>query len=719
MNIQRNMSGLWCVATIALAALAPAWGAPAVTLTRSLTILESPNEDTAVRKAAEDLQNDFAKVLGGKPRIVTRKEDAGPLTVMIGVGNAIPAELKPAGAAQPESFSISVTKTPEGQAVVLTGPDKRGTIYAIYQFSQDYLGVDPMYYWTDKQPEKRKAIALPADLSRVFPPPVFKYRGFFINDEDQLTGWAPGMPSDHSGISLAVWDKIFETILRLKGNMVVPGTWIFPTDGQVKLVGERGLIMAQHHATPLGVNVARWPAGVPYNYTTHPEILERAWKNAVASYDPHQEILWTVGLRGLSDTPYSSQDPSVVGDDKHLGELVSKAIATQIAIVRAVQPDAHFITNLWMEGNRLMREGYLTIPPEVMTVWADSGYGIPHDNGEVAKGQGVYYHVMMYNGRANQLSEMVPVERINSELGRYIKAGATGHFLVNTSDIRPAAMTAEAVMDVAWGGVQGSDADYYKNWSAREFGAKAAEPVAKVYKEYFKAFPQLPAGVPGAGEEYGDQLYQSHAQMLLLGTMVSPPYYLLPSQNPTWTPVHILGANAEPDFWLQLPADFVAKTSGLELKICGEAQPRWDAVWKDALDAEKTVSADRKNYYEAEMLTMIAVNRDGNHILYLVSQAVRDYQAGDKAKARAEAAASLKDFDEIALYEKRAEYGKWKNWYRGEWLDGIRHTRSLVEDFIQFIDDPAGTLPAPVLSDSWEAYYHILHYEGDKSADVH
>src|SRR2546430_13589145 len=35
-------------------------------------------------------------------------------------------------------------------------------------------------------------IELLASLNRQFPAPVFKYRGFFINDEDLLTGWAPG-----------------------------------------------------------------------------------------------------------------------------------------------------------------------------------------------------------------------------------------------------------------------------------------------------------------------------------------------------------------------------------------------------------------------------------------------------------------------------------------------------------------------------------------------
>src|SRR6202034_4744326 len=192
-------------------------------------------------------------------------------------------------------------------------------------FSQEFLGVDPLYYWTDHVPVRRTQVEIPATLNKAYPAPVFKYRGFFINDEDLLTGWAPGA-KDHAGISLAVWDKVFETSLRLKANMIVPGTWIFPDDPQIRAAAERGLIVTQHHAIPLGLNVARWPKDVPYNYTTHPEILERAWKDAVETYPKDQEILWSVGLRGLSDVGYDSMDPSVRGNDKALGELISKAI---------------------------------------------------------------------------------------------------------------------------------------------------------------------------------------------------------------------------------------------------------------------------------------------------------------------------------------------------------------------------------------------------------
>jgi hypothetical protein len=98
--------------------------------------------------------------------------------------------------------------------VVLTGPDMLGTVDAIDHFSEDDLGVDPMAHWTGSRRARRGRIAQPARLTRVFPPPHFRDRGVFIHDEDLLTGWAPAPAREHTGISWAVMNTIFETPLR-------------------------------------------------------------------------------------------------------------------------------------------------------------------------------------------------------------------------------------------------------------------------------------------------------------------------------------------------------------------------------------------------------------------------------------------------------------------------------------------------------------------------
>ena len=408
-------------------------------------------------------------------------------------------------------------------------------------------------------------------------------------------------------------------------------------------------------------------------------------------------------------------DPSVAGNDKLLGLLVSKAIVDQMKIVRSIHPDAGFVTNLWQEGARLLQQGYMTIPQEVTTVWADAGYGLLQDKGQVTRGQGMYYHVAMLNGRANQLSEMVPIDRIYAEFNRYIQAGATEYVLMNTSDIRPVSMTARTVMDVAWGGLpkQGGVMGAYRTWGAQQFGDKAADAVAKVWDDYFKAIPKLPTG-----EDYGDQVYHTEAQQMMMITMISPPWYNIVGQAAKWTPVRILGFNIDPNYGRDIERSYIQTTMARELKVCGEAQARWDAEWQEAKAAETLIPAERRPFYEAYVLTAIAFNRDGNRLLWLVSDAIKSAQDGDKERAHRDVKEALDRIAHIKQMEKGAEYGKWRNWYRGEWLVAVDETATMLDYFDRWIDDPLTRLPAPVLSNSWQGYYHIMHYEGDRVSDV-
>jgi hypothetical protein len=736
-----SVPALLSVLTLAAAYPAPA-EQPRVTIDGTVTIVESTHESGPVHRATEDLRHDFMKVFGREPKIVDTLDAAGPTAIVIAQSDfASASAANCATTKDTESFAFSIGSAAGKHVVCLTGADMRGTIYAIYEFSQSYLGVDPMYLWTDKQPAKRASITLPADFAHTFPKPVFKYRGFFPNDEDLLTGWVVPPKGEQDGIALSVWDQVFETILRLKGNMVVPGTWTFPDDAPVHAAALRGLIVNQHHAIPLGVNVARWPRDVPYNYSAHPEILERAWTNAVAAYKPDEEILWSVGLRGLSDSSYASLDPSVQNNDPLLGQRISAAIADQMKIVRARYPNAQFVTDLWQEGARLTQEGYLKIPPEVSLVWADTGYGDMQDGGKAGPGQGMYFHVAMMNGQANQLSEMVPVSIIQSEIGRFIKAGATSYFLVNTSDERPVAMTTRAVMEMAWGGVPAtvgksvqadpaSEADtaFYKKWASEEFGAKSADALAKVYKEYFAAPAPRPSfgpprvtsagNTPAAPPRYsnvplvvGDQHYHSEVRRILLDYLSGHQVLNVPSQSPKWTQPR--GGFFTMDD--QQRAAFLDR----DIKECTDSQPRWDSVWKDALAAKATVDPTRRDYYQAEVLTMITINRNSNRMLLDVAESMKDENAGDTAKAETEAADALKALDEIQASMHLAEYGKWKNWYRGDWLTGVYRTREIVQDYANHLKDPMAKLPAPVSWTGWEAYFHIMQYEGDRSVDVH
>ena len=348
-----------------------------VPVNSATTLLIDRNEPGAVQKAASDLASDMGKVFGARIQVVHRPADAKAVTVWIGLRGPLPRGMeRPSGW---EVLTIRVVrdpcpKSPIREAIVLTGSDMRGTIYAVYQFSQQFLGVDPLYWWTDHEPAKKTQVLVPSELNEVQGPPTFRYRGWFTNDEDLLTGWKPGI-ADGTGISLEVWDHIFEAILRLKGNMVTPGTFIFPYEPQVVAAGERGLIITQHHVEPLGLNTYRWPSDQPYSFTSHPDLLAGAWRRAVKQYR-NSEVVWTVGYRGQHDRPFWEYDQSAPSTDEGRASVIRAAIENEMEIVRAEDRNPVFAMNAWRESAKFVMEGLLRLPAGVTLVWPDNGHGL-------------------------------------------------------------------------------------------------------------------------------------------------------------------------------------------------------------------------------------------------------------------------------------------------------------------------------------------------------
>lgn len=90
-----------------------------------------------------------------------------------------------------ESFVSQLVKNPADgidQALVIAGSDPRGTIYGIYDVSEQ-IGVSPWYFWADVPTKQHKDIYVLAE-KKVQGPPSVKYRGLFLNDEQPaLTNW--------------------------------------------------------------------------------------------------------------------------------------------------------------------------------------------------------------------------------------------------------------------------------------------------------------------------------------------------------------------------------------------------------------------------------------------------------------------------------------------------------------------------------------------------
>lgn len=620
--------------------------APAqVTINSQTSLLIDPREPGPIQKAARDLASDMHNVFGTPIRWASQPSSASATTICIAFSHDLPkGGSRPSGweVLQLQSVANPWPGSPVRKAIVLTGSDVLGTIYAIYQFSQQFLGVDPFYWWTDNLPAHRESVTIPDKFAERQGPPTFRYRGWFINDEDLLTGWQPGN-HDGTGISLKVWNRIFEALLRLKGNMIIPGTFIFPYEPEVRAAGERGLMIAQHHDEPLGVNVYRWPEQQPYSFN----LLEKAWRCAVAQYPKNLQVVWTVGLRGRYDHPFWWDMPNVPPTAEGRAAMIQKAVETQIKIVKKDWPHPHpqFIMNTWMEGSRMMRSGVLKVPPGVTLVWADDGGGLIQDGGQIAKGEGVYYHTAVIGGNANNFTERVPVARIQRELGRAVRAGATQYMLLNTADIRPVVMTTRAVMELAWDAKPWTSPDhdealdYLQRWSREEFGAAAAPLLVQYYQDYFHA-PARFGAKPDA--IMGDTFYAILGRVLLWRILKGT------TGSPLEFPKYVRVKN-----YLEDPPQLI--------HICEQADQRWQNAARVAKQAEALVPPSRREFFQAHVLTELDLHIHGNRMLIKLAQAATPGTA--RAAQLRDVQAAIAELGAIHQALLKADYGKWAGFY--------------------------------------------------------
>ena len=222
-----------------------------LTLTWNTPWVVAGDQPEAVQRALTDVERDWYKVFGRTPIILQELPATwkGPV-VYLGLKGDWRRTMVKEPFAGPESYILKVQQDPEGRtSLIATGADIRGSIYSVYALAEELLGVDPWYYWVDKEPVRKNEIVVPAGFDNSSGTPTFRYRGWFINDEDLLSRFAPD-PVGENVFSLAMFDKIYETLLRLKGNMIVPATFPFPDERCQELASRRGLVLNMHQCTP-------------------------------------------------------------------------------------------------------------------------------------------------------------------------------------------------------------------------------------------------------------------------------------------------------------------------------------------------------------------------------------------------------------------------------------------------------------------------------------
>ena len=207
-----------------------------------------------------------------------------------------------------EKFIITLI---DGQ-LVIAGSDRRGTIYGIYELSQQ-MGVSPWYDWADVPVEHHDSIFVNKGIYTDGEPAV-RYRGIFLNDEAPcLTSWVKNTYGTGYG-DHRFYQRVFELVLRLRGNMMWPAMWgwaFYADDPEnEKTADEMGVVMSTSHHEPMARNhqeYARNRKGWgPWNYQKNKTNLQKFFREGIERMKGTEQIV-TIGMRGDGDEAMSEE----------------------------------------------------------------------------------------------------------------------------------------------------------------------------------------------------------------------------------------------------------------------------------------------------------------------------------------------------------------------------------------------------------------------------
>jgi hypothetical protein len=463
-----------------------------------------------VVRAVGDLQVDIERVTSRKPAASSERPSASAVVIVgtLGKSAAIDA-LVAAGKLDAsdlrgkwESFVITTVAQPlpgVDRALVIAGSDKRGTIYGIYELSEQ-LGVSPWYWWADVPPKKRAAVyILPGRYASG--EPVVRYRGIFLNDERPcLTGWAK---EKFGGLNSKFYTKVFELLLRLRGNYLWPAMWdnAFNEDDpeNPRLADEYGIVMGTSHHEPMMRAHQEWTSrreqygNAQWNYATNSEALQRFFREGIARNKSYENLV-TVGMRGDGDVGMASTG----GIESDIALLQRIFMDQRRILAEETKIDPAKIPQVWVLFTEVLRfyEYGLRPPEDVTLMLTDDNVGnlrrlpTPEERRQRSGGFGIYYHIDMHGGPyAYQWVNTNPFPKMAEQMNLAADYGSNRIWIVNVGDLKPLELPIEFFLRLAWNPValnKDKVADYTRRWAEREFGPEHAAEIADIVACYTK-----------------------------------------------------------------------------------------------------------------------------------------------------------------------------------------------------------------------------------------
>lgn len=383
-----------------------------------------------------------------------------------------------------EKFIITLI---DGQ-LVIAGSDRRGTIYGIYELSQQ-MGVSPWYDWADVPVEHHDSIFVNKGIYTDGEPAV-RYRGIFLNDEAPcLTSWVKNTYGTDYG-DHRFYQRVFELVLRLRGNMMWPAMWgwaFYADDAEnEKTADEMGVVMSTSHHEPMARNhqeYARNRKGWgPWNYQKNKANLQKFFREGIERMKETEQIV-TIGMRGDGDEAMSAEADTklmtnIINDQRKIIADVTGRKASETPQVWALYKE---VLDYYDKG--------MKVPDDVTLLLCDDNWGnvrrVPNAKERKHKGGwGLYYHVDYVGApRNSKMLNVTPVQNPWEQLTLAYENGIDRLWILNVGDLKPMEYPISQFMDMAWNPRKydvNNITRHTRDWCTQQFGESQADEAARI-----------------------------------------------------------------------------------------------------------------------------------------------------------------------------------------------------------------------------------------------
>jgi hypothetical protein len=479
---------------------------PITTKNTAAQLLINSKDFPGVIKALKDLQEDISKVSGVKPALNYDKLQGENNVIIVGtlgqsqlIDDLVSRNIINADDLDGkwEKFIIKTVQAPFpgiDNALIIAGSDKRGTIYGIYDLSEQ-IGVSPWYWWADVPIQKKENLfIIPGTYTQG--EPAVKYRGIFINDEaPALTGWVKQKYGTNYG-DHRFYTRVFELILRLKGNYLWPAmwSWAFYADDPLnsKTADEMGVIIGTSHHEPMARNHQEWSSNREqygaWNYATNKKVIDKFFREGIERVKDTEDII-TIGMRGDGDEAMS---------DGTNVKLLEEVIKNQRKIIKEVTghpaKERPQIWALYKEVLDYYDQG-MRVPDDVIMLLADDNWGnvrrLPNEKDRNHPGGwGIYYHVDYVGAPRNtKWLNVTPIQHMWEQLQLTYDYGVDKLWILNVGDIKPMEYPITLFLDMAWDPTRYNAKtllEHPRSFCAQQFGEEQADEAMRILNLYSK-----------------------------------------------------------------------------------------------------------------------------------------------------------------------------------------------------------------------------------------